>query len=121
MSKRIRVGLRLPGLVEEMPKMERAGIDDMLTENTDQAREGDFNLRSTVNAAQVCVGFENVKMIVHRLLLVQILLAESDVLSNSPVAVARLEIPPMGDIMAVPFDESEQLLRPLQRRGVPRR
>ncbi len=102
-----------------MVEVLRTGIEDALLKKLDEFAQPFRNARFRPGPVKVGVGFQNVKMIVHGLLLVHVLVAKPRVgIGLRPITTAHFQITTVFRIVRVPLDQLKQLNRPFQR-GLP--
>ena len=96
--------------------MLRAGIENALLEKLDQFAQTLRDARFLPDPVKVGVGLQNVKVIVHGLLLVHVLVAQPGFGTGfRPIAAAYFNITAEFGIVRVPFDQFKQLLGAGQR------
>ena len=97
-------------------EMLRAGVEDALLKKLDKLSQPFRDARFRPGPVQIGVGFQNVKMIVHGLLLVHVLVAQPGFRAGlGPIAPAHFHVAAVLGIVRVPLDQLKQLNRPFQR------
>ena len=117
MAESVSVGTDIPCLVEKVMEMQRARVENPLLKKPDEFAQPLLHARTFPDAIKIRVGFQNVKMIVHGLLLVHVLVAQPRVRAGfRPVTIANFDVAAKFRVMRVELDQFKHFFRARQRR-----